>query len=420
MVYEINCFKNWSTFESWTALKEWLLSDIGGKLRVVEPKDSPFAIIRYVKGQSNFSMEHVPWCRSVIVDKASRIPVCVGPPKASVATEDYVNDVVSAEEFVDGSMVNVFRGIDTTDPVIATRSRLGAKARIYGNDLSFEQMFSEALQANNVETSQLLYDIGENHSVFTSVVLQHSKNRIVKKINKNLIQIVHQGHVSKDGTVYIEEDQSKFTVDGLKIQTYNLNAIKGSKTVEAWVTQFAQEKGYEWQGLVLKDNRGKRWRIRSQVYETVRRIRGNETTVEERFARLRHDRSVDQYLSFYPEDREAFYKFEGQVRKNTRNLTQFYIDVFRTKKTPYYELPWPYKHHVSVLHNQFKEQLKTNGKKVNLDYVIQYVNTLGVEDLYNMTKIHNLELKPAVALAQPPSPPPTAVEPVSPPLPVLE
>jgi hypothetical protein len=326
-----------------------------------------------------------------------------------------VESVVSAEEFVDGSMVNIFRsGAD--DPVIATRSRLGAKAKVHGNVLSFEQMFNEALHDNTIETSQLLSDVADSHSVFTSVVLQHSKNRIVKKITANLIQVVHQGYVSKDGTVYIEEDQTKFQINHpeqakFKIQTYPLNAIKGSKSIEAWASHYAQENGFEWQGLVLKDNRGKRWRVRSQVYETVRRIRGNETTVEERFARLRNSRTVDQYLSFYPEDRETFYNFEGQLRKNTRQLTQFYIDVFRTKKTAYYELPWPYKHHVSVLHNRFKEQLKAEGKKINLDYVIQYVNGLGVEDLYNMTKVHNTELKPAPAEA------PSAVAPVSPPIP---
>jgi hypothetical protein len=125
----------------------------------------------------------------------------------------------------------------------------------------------------------------------------------------------------------------------------------------------------------------------------VRRIRGNESSKEERFARLRKTRGMTQYLAFYPEDREAMYELEGLLRKNTRQLYTFYGDVFRGRKTPYHELPWPYKHHVSVLHNLFKDVLRAQSKKVTLEEVVKYVNGLGLEDLVNMTKVHSLELR---------------------------
>jgi hypothetical protein len=174
------------------------------------------------------------------------------------------------------------------------------------------------------------------------------------------------------------------------------------------VSSQTQTRGLGWQGLVLKAD-GRRWRERSDVYETIRSLRGNESTLEERYARLRKARSVDAYLAFYSEDKATLYNLEGRLRKNTRQLSQFYVDVFRSRKTAFYELPWPYKHHVSVLHNYYKNTLRAEKKKVDLAEVVKYVNSLGPDDTANMLKEHNLELKKSAVPAPPVEPVPVAV-----------
>jgi hypothetical protein len=398
MPYTIDVFTNWSGFGTWAALKSWLTSEEGGKLRVVEPHHSAYALVRYVKGQSDFTKPHVPWCRSVVVDRGSCLPVCVAPPKASKLTDTSAEEATIAEEFVDGTMVNLFCVGDTGLVNLATRSRLGGKSRFYETGPTFEEMFQDALKAHSIPSmNDILPSDPVASSVFTSTVLQHPSNRIVKSIGSPTFQLVHQGRVFADGRVELEEDASEMQCakegDFFEIQPYSLNAVKGAKSVESWVSQQGLERGFGWQGLVLKDGKGRRWRVRSLGYETVRRIRGNESTAEERFARLRKDRIVEQYISFYPEDRPQLYELEGRLRKNTRQLAQFYTDVFRTRKTPYHELPWPYKHHVSVLHNIFKDHLRAKEKKIDLEEVIRYVNGLTSEDLANMTKVHTLELR---------------------------
>jgi hypothetical protein len=391
MPYTINLFTNWLSYESWPALKVWLQSAEGGKLRVIEPKDSDYALVRYVKGQSDFTMPHVPWCRSVVVHKESRLPVCVSPPKASPLSNDAINSAISAENFVDGTMLNIYRMNDGV-VLLSTRSRLGGNSKFYNDSKTFEEMLNEIVP----EHSKILKDDSDAKSVFTSVVLQHPSNRIVLKIDEPCVKIVHQGSVSADGTVTICETFSEFggdaVSDKMKIDTYNINAARNSKSVENWVSACAQERGFGWQGVVLRDGNGNRYRIRSKVYETVRRCRGNESSSEERFARLRHTRTTAMYLTFYPEDHGVLYELEGRLRTNTRQLYTFYADVFRSRKTPYHELPWPYKHHVSVLHNLFKEKLMKENKKITLDEVIKYVNNLNLQDLANMVKVHNIEL----------------------------
>jgi hypothetical protein len=323
----------------------------------------------------------------------------MAPPKASKLTDLSVEQAIIAEEFVDGTMVNLFRVGEPGVVNLATRSRLGGKSKFYETGPTFEDMFQDALKAHSIESmSDILPASNESvAAVFTSTVLQHPSNRIVKSIGSPTFQLVHQGRVFADGRVELVEDAAEMECakegDFFEIQPYSLNAVKGAKSVESWVSQQALERGFGWQGLVLKDGKGQRWRVRSLVYETVRRIRGNESTAEERFARLRADRLVDQYISFYPEDRPQLYELEGRLRKNTRQLAQFYTDVFRTRKTPYHELPWPYKHHVSVLHNLFKDVLRAKEKKIDLDEVVRYVNGLNVDDLANMAKVHTLTLR---------------------------
>jgi hypothetical protein len=394
MPYTIDVFTNWSSYETWSALRAYLESTEGGKLRVIEPRDGQYAIIRYVKGQSNFELPHVRWCRSVVVDKNLRVPVSVAPPKAVDLTEEFLESAVAAEEFVDGTMMNIFR-VGDSDVQIATRSRLGGKAKFYDGGKTFEEMFGEALKTAGVENSKQI--LRSEHIAFTSVILQHPSNRIVKKIDAPAVAIVHQGFVSDGGVVTIEEDASEFVMTGdLEIQPYKLEVIRNFKSVDAWVSQQAQERGFGWQGLVLKDGKGGRVRVRSSVYETVRRIRGNESTAEERFVRLRRTKQMEQYTAFYPEDRDLLYELEGRLRKNTRQLFKFYADTFRARKIEFYRLPWPYKHHVSELHNLYKENVKAGSKdkKIDLDAVIRYVNTLNETDLANMCKVHKLELKP--------------------------
>ena len=132
-------------------------------------------------------------------------------------------------------------------------------------------------------------------------------------------------------------------------------------------------------------------------------------TSGERYARLRKARVVDQYLAFYSEDKQTLYDLEGLLRNNTRQLLNFYVDVFRSRKTLYHELPWPYKHHVSVLHNYYKNVLRNNNVKVDFAEVVKYVNNLSMEDTVNMLKKHNLELKKSTDTVVPSSSEPITV-----------
>ena len=406
MPYQVNVFQSWVNYTSWDDLKQFLTSEAGGLLRVVEPRDSPYALVRYTKGVSNMALSHVRWCRSLIVHKKSRLPVCVSPPTSDEVTETTVNDATVAEEFVEGTMVNVFHAATDETAVVATRSRIGADKSFFQGKPTFRVMLEDAMKNQGIASFNAMLPTHElNH--FTSVVLKHPSNRMVQQVESASFVIVHQGWVQADGTVFIEENPENFNCvssnenDGTEIQGYNLETLRAAKSVKDWVSTQVPSRAQFWQGVVLKDGNGRRWRVRSDTYEVVRRLRGNESSVGERFARVRKQRCMEQYLSFFVEESDAFYEYEGLLRKNTRTLLRFYVDTFRSRAVPFHELPWPYKHHVSVLHNLYKNTLRVQKKRVELDVVIRYINGLSLEDTVNMLKEHSLELVKKAVVADP-------------------
>lgn len=411
MVYTLDIFQKWvADFQTWDALKAHLQSKEGGSLRVIEPPSSPYAMVRYVKGQSTMESDAVAWCRSVVVDKESRRVMSVSPRKSVPFSQQAVEADGSnwvVEEFMDGTMLNIFHNVATDDIQLATRSRLGAKNRFYRDGPTFAEMFQDAVKASGLlGEKELLGTIPTSSSVvarFTSVVVQHPQNRVVQAVEAPTLYVIHQGVVTEDGTVSIEESFDTFGLtEAVAVQEYDLQEVRAVPTIEQWVAEQSKARGYGWQGIVLKNtSTGARMPVRSPVYETVRKLRGNESSVEDRFARLRKARAIDQYLSFFAEDRKTLYELEGRLRANTRTLYRKYVDTFITRMQPYHELLWPYKHHVSVLHNLYKDMLKPHGKKIDMEEVVHYVNRLNVEDTANMLRPATAKKSETLSKAEP-------------------
>ena len=188
-------------FPSWSALSSHLQSDAGGLLKISHKEDDQYAIIKYVKGISNFNLSHTSLFRSVLWDTYANAPVGMGPTKA--ATVPNLQDLVgplSVEEFIEGVMINVF----TTNGYslqFATRSSLGAKGGFYSKK-SFADMIADVKIMNTDKILALLPKPSADFpSSFASFVLQHPEHRIVAEVRDPSLTCVLLGTVSKDKTV---------------------------------------------------------------------------------------------------------------------------------------------------------------------------------------------------------------------------
>ena len=365
---------------NWETLKTSLS---GRGLRVIDPKECSYAIVRYDRTKGEVTDDQKLF-RSVVYSKETGTVVCVAPTKSSVLSEvQWPLSVHSVQDFVDGVMINIFWH-GGSEAQVVTRSRLGADNKFY-SELSFLDMLKEAVP--DLETLKPFVD---QNTQFVSLVLQHPANRVVTEVKEARVNIVHAGFVLEDGSVRIEEDAISWLPDlqkfGVSERTVSEESLASLEALTANVQEQASTLGYMWQGLCLKDGAGKRWRIRNKEYSQVKSLRGNESDAVSRFSRVRSSRCLKRYLKYYPEDETTFYKLEGGLRQATRKLLGLYVDTFKFKKQEFSTLVWPYKHHVSVLHNQFKEVLKPQKKTVDLAYVIEYINGLSVEDMANLFK----------------------------------
>ena len=176
-----------NTYSSWDALRIFLMSAEGGKLRVLSSDNEDLAIIRYTKGVSDFNVSHVPLFRSVVWDKVTNCPVSVAPFKA-LQGNPAANTPVRITDFVDGTMFHAFRTVAGVR--IATRTSLDARGTFYSSR-SFADLFDDAFKALGGTKAFLESVLFEGE--FASFVLQHPEHKTVAPLAQPRVYVTYFG-----------------------------------------------------------------------------------------------------------------------------------------------------------------------------------------------------------------------------------
>ena len=360
MSYTISHFKDLiGQFNTWDTLRQHLESSDGGRLRIIDC-GAPLYLIRYDKGSSNFTIPHTRWFRSVVWDAAANLPLCIAPPKAN--EEDLPTAVPATnytyEEFHEGVMINAF--LKDGQVRLATRSKIDATGTFYS-----ARSFQSLLMDTGMTLEKIKEYLTESQTLFVSLLLQHPEHKLVSRISEPKAIIIHRGSVGTDGSVVIKE-----CVEPL---------IKPSDMpVDQWAKMLAEQKGWQHQGIVVKDGQGARYRIRSSAYTMVRTLRGDSPRLDVRFLKLRQQRLLETYLFYYPEEKELMDQLELLLRLLTQQLYSFYVSVHIKHSIKFADLPPQWKTHVYALHSFYLGNLKTRGFFVRKQEVVQYVNNLPI------------------------------------------
>lgn len=385
MSFEISIFKTLrESYPSWDVLKTYLTSEEGGKFSVRDCENTPFAIIRYKRGESILG-ENGHWLRSVVWNKETNLPVCVSPRKANTGMPP-VGTPLHLEEFYDGVMVNVFRilggdGI-VSEEHIATRSQYGAGGTFYSQK-TFKELFGEVGRPPVWPAKDLPTE--EFPATFMSYVLQHPEHRVVASVSSPKVIMVECGKVAADGTVVYSEPFYKYVPP---------TTFASEKEMNEHIRTESIHRGWRWQGLVFRDTAGNRWRIRSPTYTYLRKMRGNEAKPLDRFLRLRSTNSVTEYLKHYGEERQVFWDFETTLRRRTKEIYDSYVAVHKSHEKKLADLPQPDKTVVFKLHSHFLANLRPQSKSVRMQDVIDLVNALPLWEQALLFKVPLLALPP--------------------------
>ena len=358
-----------NTYPTWGALSSFLTSEAGGYLRVDDHStpEQPFALIRYVKGKSNFSVNHVSSFRSVVWDVVKNIPVSVAPVKSETgetmpptpSTQGFV-----IERFIDGVMICGF--YDTYNSVwrFHTRSTLNANCRFYSQTKSFRQLFEEAV-STTMTWSDFIGSLVPG--VQYTWVLQHPENRIVVNVTTPTVVCV-QKQTYLSGTLVAVNDQPT-CFDVAKITVASWSELTNKLQLEN--THFK----HNFQGYVIKNGLTFRWKVRGEAYNRVRKLRGNSARRDFLWLSLWRTNTLRDYLSLYPEERHSANAIVDRWKNISRTVYNLYTDVFKARSLPKGQIPPKYRPFVFGLHNMYINELKPQSKTVDWQTALQYMNT---------------------------------------------
>lgn len=368
----------------------------------VKPKNEILTVSQYkinnntkykiVKYDKNFLcddlIETIGLFRSVVLDENNNV-LCFSPPK-SVSSEKFIkkynnktNDIV-AEEFVEGTMINLFYDINLNKWEISTRNTVSANISFYkntsnsNNNKTFNTMFCEAIQ-----NSEFDIETKCNKKYCYSFVLQHPENRIVIPFKETKLYLVEVYEIIKDEknndiVINYNNDVCDIVSNWCNNKIYTPIIYKKWETYTDLINTYCSNlTSYEILGVVIKNiTTGERCKIRNPTYCQVKELRGNQPKLQYNYLILRQSGKVSDFLNYYPEYNSDFSNYRDQIHLFTSTLYKYYISCFIKKEQKLQDCSKQYKLHIYNLHKIYIKELKDKKLFINMQETIKYVNSL--------------------------------------------
>jgi hypothetical protein len=359
-----------------------------------------YKIVRYRKEM--LALDLIPsygLLRSVVINSQNRV-VSFAPPKSLPADQFMTKyskktDYIIAQEFVEGTMINVFFDTAINSWKLATRNTVDANVSFYRSNKipqgppskTFNTMFVEACQVSNFNLETL------NKQYCYSFVLQHPDNRIVSPFSVPRLYLVEVFEIVQTETNVgvISQNISAVRTNG----SWNLTSIRFPEVYEftsysELIEKFASANTpYDVMGIVIKNMiTNERTKIRNPIYEEVRHLKGNQSKLQYQYLHLRKEGKIPEFLKFYPENKPEFSEFRNQVHMFTNILHQNYLSCYVKKERPLGEYGQQFRTHMFKIHEQYINDLKPRGLFVTNTVVINYVNNLAPGLLMHSLNFH--------------------------------
>ena len=337
-------------------------------------------VLKYVKSKlTTENINSLGLFRSIVANKDGEI-VSFAPPKSidyDVFSQSNEYNDCYIQHFPEGTMINVFFDKYIDDWQITTRSSIGAKCNFnMDSNITYRYMFLDAMNHRGLEFEDL------DKSCCYSFVLQHPQNRIVVPISEPTLILTNKYKIDNNQIFNNNSFNKMPKFSTLIMHNINDKSFKDSVnyTGDNWRQLsdyfFSDNLPYQFQGVMIWNTKGQRTKIRNSNYEKVKHLKGNSPKLQYHYYYLRQNGAVGDFLKYYPEYKGEFSDFRRELHKYTSQLYQNYIKCFIRKEKPLVEFPYQYKTHMFKIHELYLNDLKLDGKFVNKQVVMNYVNTL--------------------------------------------
>lgn len=349
-----------------------------------------FTIVKYNKALLDIEKDSMlGFFRSIILKKNTI--VSFSPQKCLNFNTFIENNEFSdcnVSPMIEGTMINLFydhsHSLETHEDlkhwVICTRSNIGASCRFnLDHKETFRDMFIEA--ARNI----ILYDTDLDKDLCYSFVLQHPKNKTIVPCEKPKITLTHVYKI-KDNNVFevtdsIQNDKCS-RVSMIKNKYFTKNAMY---TMNDWFSLIdicsGDELHHEIPGFMIKNKKGERAKINNIAYKMAKELHGNIQKKQYQYLKLRQENKLNDYLKTFPNDKEIFNRYQTDLYDWTEDLYNHYVDCFIVREKRLKNAPFEFKPILYNLHSQYINYLKPNNKKVNFNFVKEYVKHIPIPKL---------------------------------------
>lgn len=337
----------------------------------------PYQLAKYTKSSINQDNVLTTGLFRSVIARDGKV-LSFAPPKSMDAddfTRKYDVSECYAEEFVDGTMINVFYDASAKEWIIATKSNIGAKNSFFTNghitpEDTFGNMFMDACRHTNLNIDLL------NKSYQYSFVMQHPRNRIVLDIKNPKLYLIRVNEIGDDNVVRLA---SNIELHGAHIDLPNTYEMKEFKEFEReWENVDGTNKhDYKEMGVVIVHRKtGNRTKFRNPHYEYVKVLRGNQPKLEYRFVELWQEKRVQEFLKYFPESKEMFDAYWEKLSKFIDNTFNNYVGCYMLKRQALKEYPFEYRTFMYELHALYKQQLMPQNKVVTIPIAVEYFRTI--------------------------------------------
>ena len=378
------------------------------KCSALDHVESGYTIVRYDKSLIDMKkMENASTLgnmRSVIFSKSGEL-VCYSPPKSIQWEEFRYSEYYFAqqplfEEYVEGTMINMFWDEYCQSWEFATKNTIGCKKAFQCIDFlqtqqciqppkTFEDMFLEAYYHNNLQF------INFDKSKCYSFVLQHPENRIVSYISEPRVYLIASYKI-KNNCVMMDDmsdikQQVIELVNGKRFPSVLRFPIKYEDTTD--VEDFRNHPDYNVMGIVIKNPKnGYYAKIRNNTYMNVKEMVGNSPSLLSRFVTLYKNMKLNEYVSLFPEHHNYFYYYQCLLNNYIALLEKSYHYIYILKNDMNNYFTRENKQHVNMvyhlkqLHKKYRAEKAIRGASYRSVDVIEYVNDMDQANLFYALK----------------------------------
>jgi hypothetical protein len=325
------------------------------------------------------------YVRSVVLNSDRKI-VCFSPPMCEHVprskNDSGIKNVLEfskvkfAEEFVEGTMVNLFYNSSndvqswefSTRNVVSSAEKRGNSSGVVDKKC-FRRMFLEACAAVGFKFD----DLPKEYSY--SFVLQHPDNTIVAPVKSMALYIVAVYYI--DGTTVYEMDRSvvNWSVFSSVRHPARFGLLNGEEDFQKIINVWASNNSlYYYPGVMFRTHEGARYKFRNPNYEFTKNAKGNVEKSRFVYLHLKKLKKLQSHFDRFPENELEYFRHSTNFYNYMHNLHKNYLDCYVHKKKALKEFAVEYKKNMFQLHEHYKTVLKASGKRVNMEVVIEFMN----------------------------------------------